>query len=687
MIRITYTLGSRGTAALSSSDFKRDTATAFRFDTDDPISILNETSTATLFNGNVLTVRDRPIMLPNVGTESAIDATDKTRYFDNRIITPITFSSGTPMRDVVDYIVVYLSWLGVTRDLGMLSGPALDGFTIDHATATEALNELSRVTGYPWRLTPSLVLQMAVPGTWTAAFSLTSTNGKIWDGLPSWVKSKKQKINRVYVKYGGERQVPKGPQTFTATAGQTVFTLEYPAAGTNLRGYILVNGQHWPLGTAPWSWDIGSNSIIHASGATVGTTVTVEGYEAQFPLVAIAENASAATEPLESRHEYPNVFDKDEAQQIAAGLLARYEAAPRVVTVKTRAGFEMPGTMVTISVPERGISSSSWLIQSVNIKTDKDQKFTYEYTCAEGTQAVDSWVDSFRSLIGSGRNGSSTGNVSGSLLPLPSGVFSTPVIANSGANVTGNRESRLANWANASLEGAALVLGAFNSTYAWAIVADHLAVGPNVRRIRWVPVQESGAERFAMQLSQDPGTPVDGEYYVTANGPTSVLTIGAPSSSGFGLNHRARGYFSDFDASNGLSERGRTVKLGEWTAVAYNAANFTASSGTWTVDSGDQVTYAYAIVGKAITVSFTIVGTDVSATPAELRIAIPGGFTAARRMDSAVWLVNAGTREVGQAIVDAAGTYIRFLRSAAGNFSTTAADDTTVAGQITFEVS
>lgn len=581
MIQITYTLGARGTARFSSNDFKRDTATAFRFDTDDPVSILNETGSTTLFNGEVLNVRDSPIMDPNVGTESAIDAVDKGRNFDHRIIPSVTFPSGTTLRDIVDYVVnnFLLAEYGVSRDAGMASGPALDGFTIDYASVTEVFNKLTELTGWPWRLTPSLVIEMAAPGTWTAAFSLTSSNGKIWGGLPTWVKSKKQKINRVYVKYGGERQIEK-TQSFTATAGQTVFTLDYPAVGANLRGYITVNGAFTPLGAAPWSWDAGTNSIIHATGATAGTVVSVDAYDAQFPLIAMAENGSAAMTPLEARHIYPEVFDKDEAQQIADALLAKYEAAPRVLTVKTRAGFEMPGTVFTISVPERAISSSSWMIQTVNIRTDQDQRFTYEYTCVEGTLGVDTWIDSFRSMLGASKSGAQGGTITGGLLPMATGVFGSEVIANTGATAF-PYESRLSNFTNASLQGPALILGRFDSPHAWAIVGDHLGAGPTVRRVRLVPIAESSAERFIAQFSQDPGTPVDGEYYLTANGPTSVLRIGARSSSGFGLNHRAADVATVLcDATSGYTERGRTTPMGEWDTWSPVWTNLTVGNGT-----------------------------------------------------------------------------------------------------------
>jgi hypothetical protein len=571
-VSITYTLGARATARLSTVDTAQDTATAYRNDTDDPVVILNETGTETLFVGNVVQVTDRALVKPRRGVESIVDAVDITRYFDNRIIPPVTFASGTVMRDIVDYIVPFISIYGVTRDAGMATGPALDGFTIDYGSVTSALNGLSAATGYPWRLTPSLVIEMFSPGSMTAGFSFTSSSNVM--GEVVWMKSKKQKINKVFVKFGGERQIEK-TQSFTATASQTSFTLTYPAAGVNLRGYIMVNGVHTPLGTAPWSWDAGTNSVIHATGATAGTVVTVT-YDAQFPIVTSQGNGSYATEPLEVLHAAPDIYDVDEANQLADALLARYEAEPRVITVKTRAGFEMPGSMVTINMPERDIASSSWLIQAVTIATDEDQLFNYTYTCAEGTRAVDSWIDSFRSMLGGGsRSGVVGGNVTGTLLPAATGRVESDLIAYSGSNTTGTRESRLANWTNASLEGPAAILGTLDSSHSWAIVADHLAVSPDIQRLRFVPIPESTGERFVMQLTQA-NTPVDGEYYLTGN-TIGVLNVGATTTA-IGTGYRVNVYAVTVDttdvAASGTVKVGTTVAPAAGSVAVSHAGNY-----------------------------------------------------------------------------------------------------------------
>jgi len=66
---------------------------------------------------------------------------------------------------------------------------------------------------------------------------------------------------------------------------------------------------------------------------------------------------------------------------------------------------------------------------------------------------------------------------------------------------------------------------------------------------------------------------------------------------------------------------------GAWIAPAYAAGDFTASSGTWTVDAGDVGHYRYRLSGRTLEISWYLNTTSVSATPTTLKIRLPGGFT------------------------------------------------------------
>lgn len=127
-------------------------------------------------------------------------------------------------------------------------------------------------------------------------------------------------------------------------------------------------------------------------------------------------------------------------------------------------------------------------------------------------------------------------------------------------------------------------------------------------------------------------------------------------------------------------------------AVTFDAANFTAATGNWTVAAGDQTMLRYQVKDDIMTVWFFIETSTVSATPAELRITIPGSKVAVYSASNPVWINQNGTYAIGRALVQEssagtppADTYIAIRLVDGANFTTTA-DTTTVEGQISFKV-
>lgn len=137
----------------------------------------------------------------------------------------------------------------------------------------------------------------------------------------------------------------------------------------------------------------------------------------------------------------------------------------------------------------------------------------------------------------------------------------------------------------------------------------------------------------------------------------------------------------------GFFERDRTVAIGAWTTPTFAAGNFTASAGAWTVIAGNVTTYVYTLIGKQMTLAFDIVATNVT-VGGVLRLAIPASLVAAKEMwTTYIAKDNGGAYVPAIARVLAAGTYVELFSTAAGgNFAATAANNTEVHGQITFEV-
>lgn len=129
--------------------------------------------------------------------------------------------------------------------------------------------------------------------------------------------------------------------------------------------------------------------------------------------------------------------------------------------------------------------------------------------------------------------------------------------------------------------------------------------------------------------------------------------------------------------------------VGDGTNVTFAAGNFTAGgSMTWTLTSGDQITYRYQIVNKQMTVWFGLETTTVGGTPhAELRIAIPASKTCPVQVAGDFTYQVSGVDSRGFMQINAGGTYIRLLKEQAGSSTwANSTNLTSVWGWITFPI-
>ena len=124
-----------------------------------------------------------------------------------------------------------------------------------------------------------------------------------------------------------------------------------------------------------------------------------------------------------------------------------------------------------------------------------------------------------------------------------------------------------------------------------------------------------------------------------------------------------------------------------WTTVPYSASNFSASSGTWTVGAPNVTTFEYVVMGKVMIINFYIASTSVSATPATLRILIPGGYLSARETRGVGQANDAGTATVpGLLRVIPGGNLLECYKTMAGGNWAVATNNTNVAGQLVFSI-
>lgn len=125
---------------------------------------------------------------------------------------------------------------------------------------------------------------------------------------------------------------------------------------------------------------------------------------------------------------------------------------------------------------------------------------------------------------------------------------------------------------------------------------------------------------------------------------------------------------------------------GAWITPAYSAGDYTAQVSTWGVDSGDITTNAYRLVGNTVTWMWALETTDVGGAPTSLRFTIDPAFVPTKRLILPVKIADAAVNVIGYIDVNPAQLYIVFSRIDGSAMTMTAADNTAVEGQVSFEV-
>jgi hypothetical protein len=141
------------------------------------------------------------------------------------------------------------------------------------------------------------------------------------------------------------------------------------------------------------------------------------------------------------------------------------------------------------------------------------------------------------------------------------------------------------------------------------------------------------------------------------------------------------------EASRGFRERLRNFNLGEWVSPAFSPERFAGSGALrWTVRADDVQTFAYTLIGKTMTLSFFLSGSQLNGSPDKLlRIGIPEGLAANQRVRVPVLMRIGAQTLAGCAEVNPGHAEVRLTASADGSasFATGALE---LCGQIAFEI-
>lgn len=355
---------------------------------------------------------------------TTVDCGDYFTYFDWAYISlayTVDVALETVMNDIVAALPVAY---GITVDAGQVTGPMLAPFSWDRKRASDGVRELSDRSGYVSNVSPLKAWKMFVPGTDAAPFALTDSNAHC--ETFSWSDSDRIPANHVTV-IAGPSAVASATQTWIQAGAATSWVVDIPAAvGAAPPGYVTVNGVFRTVGPgAAYTWNDVTGTL------TLGTDPTPTNgwsivliYNAQFPFAVTA--TTGATPEIQFQQAYPDVTSYDQAQEIAAGLLAQLNQQPRAADVATRDVGWAPGQALTVALTAR--MTASFVLTGLTISLQVKQPapvWVYNFPATESATYQGSYLDQWRALTGGGSSGVST--VSGGGGSTTVTVLSSPV--------------------------------------------------------------------------------------------------------------------------------------------------------------------------------------------------------------------------------------------------------------------
>lgn len=139
-----------------------------------------------------------------------------------------------------------------------------------------------------------------------------------------------------------------------------------------------------------------------------------------------------------------------------------------------------------------------------------------------------------------------------------------------------------------------------------------------------------------------------------------------------------------------LTERGRSVPIGDWAARSYAASYFTGNDAmTWVVQSGDYTLFRYGLIGTTMTIRLDVTTSTVAGTPSTaLQFSLPESKTCTSTGPvGTFWYSDNGTEGTGIAVCTATGTVVQLFKEDPATSWSAATNATAIRGVFVIEVS
>jgi hypothetical protein len=201
-------------------------------------------------------------------------------------------------------------------------------------------------------------------------------------------------------------------ESWTSDGSTTSYTTDYPASLNKQDPYpnllkfdgVVQEPISWgdELGSGHWQWDAATHTLTAPSTAALpdsGVAIEV-AYTIQYPFTVSKD--SGDTPIVEQILTMPDVLDKDQADEIAQGILDQRSPDSQTVNVHTRTEGFSPGQSVTMDFTARGGVSGTYLVTQVKTEIRYDEVRHYFLTLTGASAYRGSYLDQWRDLTGGG---------------------------------------------------------------------------------------------------------------------------------------------------------------------------------------------------------------------------------------------------------------------------------------------
>ena len=378
------------------------------------MSVLVEAGGSTIFAGEIQRVKghkEKQVL------EYQVSCIDYNGILDRVLIAEAydAMSAGDIVRDIhAEKLAAEGITLGVVED-----GPVGSRSVFDWVPASEAFNELEKVTGISWNVDYDKVLDYTFPGAHAAPFNLDSTS--VYHNLN--LERARDNYRNVQVFRPGMLETALQTETPTPVpdGSSRTFVTRFPVARRPRiivnsveisSSDIGVNGLNAP-GTKRWYFSRQSNQISQDDTEPLliaGDTLQFI-YTGLYRRIFVVEKADeitarAAIEGGSGRWEHyddkASVDDVDTANQYTLGLLRKFGQISNVLTYNTYEHGLRAGMVQQVDIPDRGILGE-YLIESVTGRAVGPGAMLYNVKAIDG-EVVGGWMDFFRSLMIRGRD-------------------------------------------------------------------------------------------------------------------------------------------------------------------------------------------------------------------------------------------------------------------------------------------